>query len=24
MVYIEPQTISYFVIDDTGNEERTR
>ncbi len=24
MVYINPQTISYFVIDDTGNEERTR
>jgi hypothetical protein len=24
MVYINPQTISYFVIDETGNEERTR
>jgi len=24
MVYINPQKISYFVIDDTGNEERTR
>lgn len=23
-IYINPQTISYFVIDDTGDEERTR